>query len=330
MKKLYIHIGTEKTGTTSIQQFFFENQKVLKDDHDIYYPLYNCSQKAQFELAASLHPMCHDGRTAEFIAKPVGEPLEVWKQFCEHLKEVNANTVFISAEHFSSRISRDGISFIKKIISEELPNYEISILVYIRPQYEMLCSSYSTYIKSGGGLTLDEVFNQVNLKGFYYNYNNLIRQWGDIFGKENIIVRKYTHDVLSDCLELFNIPFDKSSIQNKQNLSWNPVFLEFARLLNNSTLKDSQHGARYRSLVELLNNTNEFKKFDGLRIGSKDYQDEFNDLFERENGLLSKYINDSSIPNFLTSNKDYDNYYDISNFSRDICQILYQVKLESV
>jgi len=35
---IYIHIGTIKTGTTSLQQFFHLNRKALQDNFNIYYP----------------------------------------------------------------------------------------------------------------------------------------------------------------------------------------------------------------------------------------------------------------------------------------------------
>lgn len=38
MKKIYLHIGTAKTGSSALQAFFYKNAKLL-EDNGIYYPL---------------------------------------------------------------------------------------------------------------------------------------------------------------------------------------------------------------------------------------------------------------------------------------------------
>jgi len=122
---------------------------------------------------------------------------------------------------------------------------------------------------------------------------------------------------------------DKALSSDKENLSWNPVFIEFARQLNCHLLKDMQHGKRYNHLSSILEK-NDFSGFDCYRVGNSSLQDEFNNLFKLENKLLSDYIEDESLASFLTSKGDYTGYYDLNNFPQDICKILYQNYSEKV
>ena len=65
MKKLILHIGFEKTGTTYLQRFCKINREQL-ERQNIIYPKVGFSPLAQFSLVAPFHPIDNNGMRLEF------------------------------------------------------------------------------------------------------------------------------------------------------------------------------------------------------------------------------------------------------------------------
>lgn len=60
MSKVVLHIGTEKTGTTSIQHFMSQNRQALLAK-GIVYPNLGSRKDAHFDLVNSVHPLDNGG-----------------------------------------------------------------------------------------------------------------------------------------------------------------------------------------------------------------------------------------------------------------------------
>ena len=187
MSKIVLHIGTEKTATTSLQSFFSINKSRLSKA-GIWYPnsenLDYCQRNAHFPLAASMFTECPDFITPTKYFQP--EPLfaKLFKDF-ESREE---HTLLLSAEHFSSRCSRpERISRLGQVLAGR----DVEIIVYLRPQHELLLSAYSTFLKSGGKKTLEEVARQQWLRPGtpYFNYLKMVERWWETFGDDSVTVR---------------------------------------------------------------------------------------------------------------------------------------------
>lgn len=233
MKKIVLHIGTEKTATTSLQYFFSANQARL-NNYGIWYPssenLDYCHRNAHFPLAASLYEECPDFVTPTKHFKPAA----VFGSLFADFESRDETTLLISCEHFSSRCSRpERVSMLKNIFSE----YELQIVVYLRPQHELVLSAYSTYLQAGGRDTLEEVARREWLRpqAIYFNYLKMIERWWGAFGKESVTVRifqenqLYGGSVYRDFLSVLNIEWDDSLlVPENQN---RPICKELADFL---------------------------------------------------------------------------------------------------
>jgi len=203
MKRAILHIGTEKTGTTSIQKFLFENRSKL------------CASGMLFPSTAGFisnqRLVVYGKKTPEQdLAEPsldVTDPIALsqWKEqfVMEHCAEVLAfharhkkhSTVIYSAEHLQSRLTK--VDEIKRIAHLLRPLYdEVRILVYLRRQDRYALSAHSTSVRGGNPRMF--AFEQLNAVGPYYDYRLLLEQWSEVFGADVIDVRVFEKDRLHD------------------------------------------------------------------------------------------------------------------------------------
>ena len=206
MKKLILHIGYNKTGTTAIQNSFYYNRKSL-EKNGLFYPK-KCRGKrkspAHHALAESL--LFHIGKPLpRFVKTKIYRKYKAehyWNVLKKELTESNCSSAFISSEAFS-RLR--GHPEQMKFIREQLKNWDIKVLVYLRNQPEFLASAYNQAVKRGHETrTVDELMQSGWMKIDYFIE---LEQWASVFGPENIIVRifdkkKMPGGVVADILKV--------------------------------------------------------------------------------------------------------------------------------
>ncbi|MBN2513715.1 MAG: hypothetical protein JXB18_12325 [Sedimentisphaerales bacterium] len=174
-RKLYLHIGAGKTGTSALQQFFFQNRAVL-ESHHILYPEIGIHQFAHHGLATS----CYEPKERQFFMPDSNIlPLE------DYLEQVIAldGDVLLSSEYlWHGRHAFKLVSLCE--------HFDVKIIAYVRRQDDLLMSRYNQHMKVTG-----EPFQNV----LYYlpkvehamNYELVLGRWEKQFGREAIVVRPY-------------------------------------------------------------------------------------------------------------------------------------------
>lgn len=244
MKKIILHIGYNKTGTTAIQKSFYYNRKRLNKS-GIFYPI-KCRgkrrSKAHHSLAECL--LYHIGKPLpRFVKKKIYCKYNVnyyWKLLKEELSESECSSAFISTEAFSRlRGHPEQMKFIK----DQLRGYHVKILVYLRNQPEFLASAYNQAVKRGHETrTVDELMQSGWMNIDYFVE---LEQWESVFGTENMIVRifdkeKMTGGIVIDLLNLLEnegISIDTSDWRSRFfSFKWNirlpDNMVEYKRRLN--------------------------------------------------------------------------------------------------
>lgn len=297
MKKAYIHIGTEKTGTTSLQNFFSSNRKKLLAS-GIYYPVVP-GERNHFKLAIYSSP----NRTVDLRKAHGLYDQNIFEEFektflsrlNEELKRNTFNSVLFSNEHLSSRCST--VEQIRKIKSiTDYLELDPHIIIYLRRQDELLVSSYSTMIKSGSTIN----FN-LDLKLPNYDYYNMLNKWTTVFGKDKIKIRPYEknqwhrNNIYFDFAELIGINLEKQftiPLTNKNSsldryqlkflASFNkhlPVFVRdkpntlrgnIVKLLENNSTTDKIRLSK-ESILEILSRYKETNKLTARKFLGRDY-----------------------------------------------------------
>ena len=190
VKKLVIHLGDSKTGSTSIQSTL-ANDRWESDSHTLFYPAkFNHSR-----LAYTLYrESCAKFRATRF------------QSVARKLNRSDADVGVISAEHFEFSDPK----LLSESIEEYLPQYKnnIQLISYIRPHADRLLSSYAQQIKRGvfDG-ELEQFCHYFFQEKRRIHYAERCQSWKDVFG-ESYIARPLIpallkgRDVVTDFLSL--------------------------------------------------------------------------------------------------------------------------------
>ena len=321
-KRLFLHIGTEKTGTTSIQAALRQNDHKLKE-YDIFYP-----------HMPLLGPN-HTGFTFSFL-KPQMMSLLLRRIGFDHMQEQakknphfmldildkrihesGCNTVIISSELLHSRITKEEeISEIKKWADERFD--EVTIICYLRKQTDLMVSSFSTMVKTGSNWygTLSEQFSQFiearHKTPHFYDYKGILDMWSNAF--PHLICREFSRDklldgdVVKDFLSLVDPSINIQDLDKieEQNTSLDGKSMEFLSLLNIHlpSVIDGRVNPLRKNLVTYFNaipttTKMQFREDEIIKI---------EEYFKEDNAYIQeKYFNGE--PLFETRNKSNQNYH---------------------
>ena len=263
--KVFIHIGLEKTGTTSIQNFFQINRAVLASK-GICYPRVLGSEK-HFKLPIFCRAETHkdDLNMRTDLMEPdliMSFKQELPQMLEEEIRSIpgGCRKLILSSEHLSSRLFKiEELAILRQLVGPY--DHNPKIIVYLRPQDEFVISSYSTYIKSGGcnDFTIPAINQQTQRR---YDYYNLLQAWKEVFGLENIMVRTFekdgliNKDIIHDFLDLTGISFaEEYNTPEKRNESFDVVTLEYLKLFNKFIPKvvEDQFNPEASNIIEVLN-----------------------------------------------------------------------------
>ena len=213
--KLYLHIGTEKTATSTIQEVLFQNRKLLSACG------HHFLQCAGRRNAKSIPAYAvNDGHFEQFFKKndiitPADKhhfkrKLEL--DFDKELSNMSShiNSVIISSEHLHSRTTT--VEEIERLASLFRRYFtDVEVICYVRNQVECLHSRYSSSLKAGYTGTLEQLAGSCKPSNIYYNYYEMLLNWQTVFSPENINVRLFDKkylvqgNVVNDFLEQLNL-----------------------------------------------------------------------------------------------------------------------------
>nr|WP_321459035.1 hypothetical protein [uncultured Cohaesibacter sp.] len=187
-RKLYIHIGSHKTGTTSIQHALKENKEALGRKGLVFF--YQ-KQNGTWNGFPDLHDWIeyvHKGRIV-----PQGARLSNGKNLLARFAEFEQD-VIVSSENFSFFFERQNIEEIKTILSRQFD--QIEIICYLRRQDQHAISHAQEGSKDQRHAEYDLWGNHSDILppydprfDLYLDYNRRIGMWIDVFGEGAVKVR---------------------------------------------------------------------------------------------------------------------------------------------
>jgi len=151
--RLFLHIGTEKTGTTSIQNSLVRNSNLLEDSG--IHVLKACGTGNMRALPAICMQIdkfddYFKSKSIDTIEKKEAHSREILAKMSSEIEALpsHIHTVVISSEHFHSRLfSQKEVLRVAEVLGEFFS--EIHVVCYIREQVAMCISHYSTAVKTG-------------------------------------------------------------------------------------------------------------------------------------------------------------------------------------
>lgn len=307
-KKIIIHIGSEKTATTYIQNFLSVNRNTLLKT-GVYYPKTSFGEHAQFSLVAALHEIDH-GRPLEF-SPPGNYTIESeWHPLIDEFNSrSDVHTMLLSAEHFSSRLRDGGLKKLGEILSL-MKDASVEILYYFRRQDDYFESWYSTHIKAGGISSLEASYNSLLRNEWFFDNSFIVSKWAEYIRGAKIIVRpydlvKHNPGVLKDFLNVVGIEYSDEFILPilEKNESWRPEMLALGRFLNKH--KTEELGSDRYKILSYINSLAYRNKSTSYQLLSTEKRKEILSMYHDVNlNFYKKAGLSSEVLNQLTSIKE--------------------------
>lgn len=194
-KKLYVHAGIDKTGSTAIQRFCKQNQVALHQRGVTY--MRHGRAKA---VAHNHNELKRQAAVGDYSG---------WQAVAEELRADSNSTGLVSFEGFY-RFNRETW----RNISETLGNIDVIMILYIRRQSDKLRSGVVQQIKQSNARQPSWELTDEQLCRRAPNYKNILGRFSDVFGESNIVVRRYEKSKffggaqVADFLNAIGLSFD--------------------------------------------------------------------------------------------------------------------------
>jgi hypothetical protein len=234
--KLILHIGSEKTGTSSIQGSLAKLREELAE-HSIFYPrafgykshigLINSFQKLSCIDELRRMQGLHNKAQILFYKKTV------WSNFLQELEGARPDLVVLSNEHLSSRLNTyEEISelagFLKPLFAE------IKIVFYVRKQDDLLISQHKSEIFFGNKHK-DFSVPEEDAIPHSYNFKKIVGLWCSCFGQDSLKLvdyHKVKGNLLPDFFALLGFKLPDGFELVTDNKSLDGITAEYLRHLN--------------------------------------------------------------------------------------------------
>ncbi len=241
--ELILHIGMGKTGTTALQETFWQNRKTL-ESAGVLYPSLGSVASAHHLISPRVPPVL-DGNGWTFL-KP-----EDW---APKLAVSGAKRILMSSELIAWASADVAAQFIAVLRQY----FEVKICIYLRRQDNIIMAGYNQGVKAGSqinpiGLALKKAIES-------YDYSAILSRWEEAVGAANMIVRPYERvqfingDLIDDfILGVLGIavPEDfKKLPKENSNPRFSHIALEYKRLINCVFPKAEDSGAYTAPLLE--------------------------------------------------------------------------------
>jgi hypothetical protein len=224
MRKVYLHIGFGKTGSSSLQSFLsfnpeFQHPKtkeklmyccILKDGKIIFGDeLKRRAEQNPFKYLASLPEIANI------------EILDVLKSELDGIFERGYTPIFSHESWWQRADDLRDANFFNKL------NILADVIVYIRPQVDWFNSAWWQWFAWEDSFTKpQDLFD-----AWGYNFmlwGSYISEWDRLDGVNNITVRLQPNDIIEDFLGLFNYaPAPGMSQKYRVNISLPPILIKF-------------------------------------------------------------------------------------------------------
>lgn len=264
--RLILHIGTEKTATTTLQHFLYHNRAALAERGIVLSDI--CGSPNNRRLAAFCQP---PDRSDDFFR---ARGLTTAKQreaffagFPEALQgevsgPADAHTMILSSEHLHSRLlTRDSLQKLHDLLTPLFS--EIIVLCYFREQSAVAKSLYSTAIKAGKSESFETFLQGCTPASHRYNYVKSFSLWADVFGADALRARLFDKaafvggDICADFLAqvggLEMADFDPVASNQNESLGAQGLMLgQINNRLNPRFLEDGAANPVRRVLAEAI------------------------------------------------------------------------------
>lgn len=240
-----LHIGTEKTGTSTIQAFLDLNRSLLRCHKILFTESAGRTNNRALSVAAynlnniDDHAKSIGLRTEDKLSSYQSQVIDSLRREIDKGISDGVDTVCFSSEHLHSRLRTDEEVERLHAILKSLGIGETTIVIYLREQADLVTSLYSTAVLSGRTNAPPEPKEEE----YWHNlcdHKKSIQRFRKAFGRKSIKPRLFLKEcfegdsLIADFLSVagFDLPKEVLRFPERQNESISWFGLEVLRRLN--------------------------------------------------------------------------------------------------
>lgn len=299
MSTIYLHIGTPKTGTTSLQNFFWDNREALEKNNICYpdfgfrYPGIGFRRNGHF-LVTTKYRDENNKRILEKEREDYIKGLDFLTECAESYSRIILSDEGIwraslyNRENFWENLKKD----------LDARKLDLKIVVYLRRQDLFVQSQWIQKVKEGAIYDFKTYLDDISRTGYPLNYYEYLHKLECIFGKEALIVRAFEkgqflgeeNTIQSDFLNIFGLKIaDGFTIKQEfYNESLEGNYLEMKRILNSL---DEFHNGRHALIKDIkqIQKRKLFKdNYEKKTYFEEGAQEAYLDQFEESNASVAR------------------------------------------
>lgn len=327
MNKLFLHIGTPKTGTTTLQSFLNYNRGRLKEK-GIFVPELLGKQSHILLTAYAQNDDIFNTRHRRVANINNHEQLyqfrkKLSRDFSRAIKNISDSDVtVISSESLSNKLTDEvSVSRVKKFLNNWFD--EITIVLYLRRQDKRAVSDFDQSIKACA--PRKNFFFKIDSSEklpWSYNYLGIYKLWKTVFPEANFIVRVFERsrlideDIVSDFFNIIGsqdvLKFDRVKMKNVSlSASAQVFFIELHNFLKSNNIEMSK--SNQKLIVNALNDISSDPPLKPIRSSAE----KFYKFFKKDNDELFSIV---GMEGFSEDFSIYPEYKDNINISFDSFQ----------
>jgi hypothetical protein len=244
MKKIYLHIGMPKTGSSAVQQFLSDNIKAL-EYHGFYYPKSPSNTVAQHCLGA-----IHLAKDSDRYKRNGKKEEKAAVVLMADIRRSKHQKILISSEYLWE--------VHPSILLEYFHDFEIAVIGYFRFPQKFSASIYQEFTKNcrlQRTETLEEFLVHYP-KDFMEEHCKRLEQWLSVkdkvdlrlklFEKDNLVGGNVIYDVLAELGLDPSVGFEGFNSAKRANTSLSAEMVEVLRYLNSCSMSDRRRRKLYR------------------------------------------------------------------------------------
>jgi len=299
MRNIILHIGRSKTGTTSLQNFFYQNTEWLYNNGYEYPEIYRPK-------------VAHHFLSRQFNRKALKSltDTEIKKLIQDARNNILENTTSDKTILFSSEgMQACNPKIIRRIFNEKY--FNVKIVCYFRDQISFLSSSYTQGIHESFKTHHPEEY----IRSANPNYYEFISGWKNCF--ENLIVRNFSkkslinEDIVDDFLnQVLSLRRPDKRIMNS-NPSLSRRYLAFKLMLNKKHEEGSITIPKELNLYKLLGEVSRLDDSGKFMLSRLDAEYIFEKYEDSNKMFFSEYMPDENIYKFDNNYID-QKFYDMT------------------
>lgn len=341
MKRIFLHIGTFKTGSTALQFHMHQNKELLRQN-DFYYGDYFDNYYLHSNLCYGLlkealvaHGIFDEYKNHPRFLNVAEEPYAVIRRIKENSS--GCSNIIISCEAFfadafrtlvglRTLLSDEEKSQVNRFMRERLRELlleisrDVIIVCYLRRQDLFIESQYNQYCKNiwygDGKYSLPSFEEFVDYNPIELNYFSVLEGWREVFYDADFIVRPYEkekvhYDLISDFyINVLNIDDEilkkfENIDETKANRRLDRDVLEYKKQLGVNNGRVNQLLKEYS---EQLCQIRDYAYFD------EEDRKKFMEKFVAQNKqVVKKYINSDKEYLFNNMNYSFSRYTGLEN-----------------